>query len=138
MGSTRKDIRQIWVLILAGMLLFLWGIWEVLHGARGIEDLFFTVPGLIVLIWAAIALARARQPEAAAAVSAQPDPAATAQRRWWIGKLALAIITLLTVAYTATWVARSGTVWMPVLVGGIALVATWTAMIILFRPKVQR
>ena len=115
-----------------------WTIWDTLQGKQGFEELFLVIPMLLGSIVLAIALLFRCQPGPAAAALPPTDPAALAQRNWRFAKLGLAIVTVLMALTTVTWAVRSGTIWMPVLVGGIALAVTWTVMVIMLRPKAQR
>jgi hypothetical protein len=123
------------------MLVAAWDISDVVRGKSTPEGLIFTIPLLILSIVFAGMLLLYRRPEVSPAVPPPLDPAAVAQRKqsvWRIAKGAMTTVTLLVVAYTIVWALRSGTLWTPVIVGAFVLAVTWTVMVIVFRPKARR
>ncbi len=139
--------KALWLLmLLMGLTAFLGALSlrDTLQGKKGVEDLVFSIPmflgGLTTVVLLALQLARQREPRAS--TLAPPDPGEDAQRTRRIRKLALATalptVTLLIGFFTVTWSVRSGTLWTPVLIGGIVLAVTWIVMLVIFRPRVQR
>jgi ABC-type uncharacterized transport system YnjBCD permease subunit len=119
-------------------------LWDTLKGKKGVEDQFFSIPMLLgaltTVVLLALQLARQREPRAAALPP--PDPGEDAERTQRIRKLALATalptVSLLIGFYTVAWSVRSGTLWTPVLIGGIVLAVTWIVMLVIFRSGAQR
>jgi hypothetical protein len=115
----------------------LWGIADVLRGVSGPEDLMFAVPLLMGCIAMAIMLAWPRRPRTGHDAIPPLDPIAVAQRIWRIAKWTMLTVSLLITLATVVWAVRSGTFWMPVLIGAFALAGTCTIMTIVLRPKAR-
>jgi hypothetical protein len=136
MQLPRKDVWQIGALLIFAAFLSLWYLRDALRGI-GPEYLFFAVPALIGVVGAIFSLARLRRPEAIAPAPAQADPVAATQRLRRLRMVAMTMPALMTVPFIIFFAVRSGTVWLPILVGGITLVVSWTIVGIAFR-RVQR
>lgn len=139
--------KRLWLLIFLMSLTTFFGalsIWDTLHGKKGVEDLFFSLPMLLggVTTVVLLALQLVRQSKLGTATLPTPDPVIVAQRTRRIRKLALATalptITLLIGLYSVTWALRTGTVWIAVVIGGITLAVTWTVIVVMLRPKAER
>lgn len=134
--------RTAWRLMMFGSVLgmfgAMWGIGEVLLGNWGVEDLFFALPALLACLTMIFILLRSPGPRDSSQVSPTSDPSTAARKRRHMLAFGLTTATALTLGYTVVWVVRSGTLWMPVLVGGIALAVTWTVMVVILRPKAER
>lgn len=132
MQLSRRDVWQIGALLTVTAFLSLWYLWDALRGI-GPEYIFFAVPALIGVVAAIILVARMRSPEAIAPVRAQPDPVAAVQKLRRLRIVGMTLPALMTVPFIIVFAVRSGTVWLPLLVGGTTLALTWTIVGIAFR-----
>ncbi len=125
-----------WVVL---ALIALWRISDVVRGESGLEDLVLSVPLLISSVGCAVFMAR-RLRRGGPEVQVLPplEPAAAGQKIWRIAKWTTGIVSLFVVLYTSIWALRSGTLLTPVLVGGVTLGASWTAIAMFFRRKARR
>ena len=122
------------IAILAGCI-SAWTIWDVVQGKQGVEELFLVVPMLIASLVIAISLLRGRYMRRRVAPVPPSDPLVAAQRYWRFTRLSLGVVTVLIGLTIITWIVRTGTLLVPLFVGAMALIITWTIVVSVLRPK---